>query len=178
MFALRDRGADCFLLAVKPCTLPLHLPFGQRSGSLLFFIALRDSTLPSLANKHKLTGFSVHCVVSMPYRSVRKKKERNRKYFAYNSEQLKARGVSLYEEDPGKKKAAVQAYYDVHREERKASFSSYYDAYREERKASFSSYYDANKGERKASTSSYYDAHREERKASFSCYYDAHEEER
>ena len=58
----------------------------------------------------------------MPYRSVRK--ERNRKYFTCNSEQLKARSISLYEEDPGKKKAAAQAYYDAHREERKASTSS------------------------------------------------------
>ena len=114
----------------------------------------------------------------MPYRSVRKKKERNRKYYACNSEQLKARGISLYEEDPGKKKAAAQAYYDTHREERKASFSSYYDAHREERKASFSSHYDAHREERKASFSSHYDAHREERKASFSSYYDAHREER
>ena len=40
---------------------------------------------------------------------MRKKKERNRKYYACNSEQLKARGISLYEEDPGKKKAAAQA---------------------------------------------------------------------
>ena len=66
---------------------------------------------------------------------MRKKKERSRKHYACNSEQLKARGMSLYEEDPCKKKAAVQAYYDAHREERKASTSSYYDAHREERKA-------------------------------------------
>ena len=54
----------------------------------------------------------------MPYRSVREK-ERNRKYYACNSEQLKARGISLYEEDYGKKKAAAQAYnYDAHRDEK------------------------------------------------------------
>ena len=35
VFALRHRGADCFHLAVKPCTLPLDLPSGQRTGSLL-----------------------------------------------------------------------------------------------------------------------------------------------
>ena len=54
-----------------------------------------------------------------------RKKERNRKYYACKSEQLKARGLSLNEQDPGKKKAAAQAYYDARREERKASFSSY-----------------------------------------------------
>ena len=125
-----------------------------------------------------MTDISVDCVFSMPYRSVRKKKERNRKYYACNSEQLKARGISLYEEDPSKKKAAAQTYYDAHREERKASFSSYYEAHREERKASFSSHYDTHREERKASFSSHYNAHREERKACFSSYYDAHREER
>ena len=40
-----------------------------------------------------MTDISVDCVVSMPYRSVRKK-ERNRKYYVCNSEQLKARGIS------------------------------------------------------------------------------------
>ena len=49
----------------------------------------------------------------MPYRSVRKKKEHNRKYYACNSEQLKARGISLYEEDPGKKKAAAASLYKL-----------------------------------------------------------------
>ena len=39
--------------------------------------------------KDKLTNISVDCVVSMPYRSVR-----NRKYYACNSEQLKARSIS------------------------------------------------------------------------------------
>ena len=102
-----------------------------------------------LPTKDKLIDISVDCVVSMPYRSVRKKKERNRKYYACNSEQLKARGVSLYEEDPGKKKAAAQAYYNAHRVERKASLSSYYDAHKEKRKASFSSYYDAHRKERR-----------------------------
>ena len=37
VFALRDHRADCFHLAVKPCTLPLDLPLGQRTGSLLVF---------------------------------------------------------------------------------------------------------------------------------------------
>ena len=105
---------------------------------------------------------SVDCVVSS-------KKERNRKYYACNSEQLRVGGISLYEKDPGKKKAAAQAYYDAHREERKASFSSYYDAHRGERKASFSSYYDAHKEERKVSARAYYDAHKEGR-----IYCDAH----
>ena len=163
---------------IFPCTLPLDLPLGQRTGSLLFFRSAGFYTAISCQTRDKLTDISVDCVFSMPYRSVRKKKERNRKYYACNSEQLKARGISLYEEDPSKKKAAAQAYYDTHREERKASFSSYHDAHREERKASTSSYYEAHREERKASFSSYYDAHREERKASTSSYYEAHREER
>ena len=65
-------------------------------------------TAISCQPKDKLTDVSVDCVVSMPYRSVRKK-EGNRKYYACNSEQLKARGISLYEEDPGKKKTAAQS---------------------------------------------------------------------
>ena len=176
------------------CTLPLNFPLGQRTGSLLVFLRSAGFyTAISCQPRDKLTDFSVYCVVSMPYRSVRKKKEHNRKYYACNSEQLKARGISLYEENPSKKKAAAaslyklqphkkimsaQAYYDAHREERKASTSFYYDAHREERKASFSSYYDAHREERKASFSSYYDAHKEERKASARSYYNAHKEGR
>ena len=57
-----------------------------------------------MPTRDKLTDISVDCFVSMPYRSVRKKKERNRKYYACNSEQLKARSISLYEEDPGNKR--------------------------------------------------------------------------
>ena len=40
----------------------------------------------------------------MPYRSVRKKKEHNKKYYACNFEQLKTSLFlkSLYEEDPGR----------------------------------------------------------------------------
>ena len=88
----------------------------------------------------------------------------------------------MYEEDPGRKKAAAQAYYDAHREERKTSFSSYYDA-NKERKASTSSYYDAQKGflyssyydaHKEVSARSYCDAHKEGRQASLRIYYDAH----
>ena len=173
MFALRDRGADCSLYAAA------RFVVGSADGLFaVFFRSAGFYTAISCQTRDKLTDISVHCVFSMPYRSVRKKKERNRRYYACNSEQLKARGISLYEEDPGKKKAAAQAYYDAHRDERKASFSSYYDAHREERKASTSSYYEAHREERKASFSSYYDVHREERKASFSSHYDAHREER
>ena len=85
--------------------LPLNLLLGQQTGSLLgFFSAVQDSTLSSLANPEIS---SADCVVSMPYQSVRKEEEYNRKYYARNSEQLKARGISVYEEDPGKKKAAA-----------------------------------------------------------------------
>ena len=162
----------------KPCTLPLDLSLVQRTGSLLFFFRSAGFyTVISCQPKDKFTDISVDCVVTMPYRSVRKK-ERNRKYYACNSEQLKARGISLYEEDPGKKKAAAQAHYDPYRDERKVPFSSYYDAHRDKRKASFSSYYDAHREERKASFSSYYDAHKEERKVSARSYYDAHKERR
>ena len=45
-------------------------------------------------------------------------------YYACNSEQLKVKDMYLYEEDPGKKKAAAQAHYDAYREERKTSTSS------------------------------------------------------
>ena len=41
------------------------------------------------------------------------KKECNRKYYACNSEQLKTRGMSLYKEDPGKKKAAAASLYSI-----------------------------------------------------------------
>ena len=174
VFALRYRGADCSLYAADR-------GFAVGSADGLFAVFFRSAgfyTAISCQTRDKLTDISVDCVVSMPYRSVRKKKERNKKYYACNSEQLKARGISLYEEDPCKKKAAAQAYYDAHREERKASFNSYYDAHREERKASTSSYYEAHREERKASFNSYYNAHREERKASTSSYYEAHREER
>ena len=73
----------------------------------VFFPQCGIYTTISCQPRDKLTDISVDCVVSMPYRSVRKKKEHNRKYYACNSEQLKARGISLYEEDPGKTKAAT-----------------------------------------------------------------------
>ena len=73
VFALRDQS---------PCTLPLDLPLDQRTGSLLFFFRSAGFyTAISCQPKDKLTDISVDCVVSMPYRSVRKK-ERNRKYYA------------------------------------------------------------------------------------------------
>ena len=50
---------------------------------------MRDSTLPSLANP-KISSLTFHCVVSMPYRSVRKKK-----YYACNSEQLRKKHAGL-----------------------------------------------------------------------------------
>ena len=52
-------------------------------------------TAISCQPKDKLTDISVDCVVSMPYRSVRKKKERNRKYYACNSEQLRKKYAGL-----------------------------------------------------------------------------------
>ena len=48
-----------------------------------------------------------------------------KEYYTCNSEQLKVKDMYLYEEDPGKKKAAAQAYYDAYMEERKTSTSSY-----------------------------------------------------
>ena len=69
---------------------PLDLPLGQRTGSLLFFFRSAGFyTAISCQPKDKLTDISVDCVVSMSYRSVRKKKERDRKYYACNSEQLR-----------------------------------------------------------------------------------------
>ena len=61
-----------------------------------FFSVVRDYnyTAISCEPKDKLTDISVDCVVSMPYRSVRKKKERNRKCYACNSEQLRMKTIS------------------------------------------------------------------------------------
>ena len=52
-------------------------------------------TAISCQPKDKLTDISVDCVVSMPYRSVRKKKEHNTKYHACNSEQLRKKYEGL-----------------------------------------------------------------------------------
>ena len=60
----------------------------------VFFSQCRILHCHLLPTKDKLTDISVDCVVCMPYRSVRKKKERSRKYYACNSEQLKL-GVYL-----------------------------------------------------------------------------------
>ena len=54
-----------------------------------FFRSAGLYTAISCQPKDKLTDISVDCVVSMAYRLVRKK-ERNRKYYACNSEQLKS----------------------------------------------------------------------------------------
>ena len=82
-----------------------------------------------------MTDISVDSVVSMLYRSVHKK-EHNRKYYACNSEQLKARGISLYEVDLGKKEAAAASLYKLQPHKKIMSAQAYYDAHRKERKAS------------------------------------------
>ena len=80
--------ADCCVRSAR--SKPLDLPLGQRTGFLLvFFRSAGFYTAISCQPKDKLTDILVDCVVSTPYRSVRKKKERNRKYYACNSEQLR-----------------------------------------------------------------------------------------
>ena len=86
-FALRDQGPVrchsicCWVSGPAPCC--------------FFFRSAGFYTAISCQPKDKLTDISVDCVVSIPYRSVRKKKERNKKYYACNSEQLRKKHAGL-----------------------------------------------------------------------------------
>ena len=86
VFAQRDQGPVrcrsicCWVSGPAPCC------FFRSAG---FYTAI------SCQPKDKLTDISVDCVVSVPYRSVRKKKERNKKYYACNSEQLRKKHAGL-----------------------------------------------------------------------------------
>ena len=94
--------------------------------------------------------FEISCfvILKMPYRSERKrrayfrnldkarKKECNRDYYVCNSDTLNARGRSLYEGDPSKKKAAAAALYKLQPDKKNASDIAYYNAHKEERNAS------------------------------------------
>ena len=148
--------------------------------------------------------FEISCfvILKMPYRSERKrrayfdkarKKECNRDYYVCNSDTLIARGRSLYEGDPSKKKAAAAAlyklqpdkknasdiaHYNAHKEERNASDRAYYHAHKEERNACDKAYYHAHKKEKNASDRAYYNAHMEENNAADRAYYSAHREEK
>ena len=89
----------------------------------------------------------------MPYRSEHKKRayfknldkagkrECNTDYYVRNSDKVKARGRSLYEEDPSKKKAAVAASYKLCPGRKCAASKSSYTARPELRKAMFKKYH-------------------------------------
>ena len=62
---------------------------------LFFFRSAGFYTAISYQPKDKLTDISVDCVVSILYRSVRKKKKRDKKYYACNSEQLRKKHAGL-----------------------------------------------------------------------------------
>ena len=83
VFALRDQGPVRCRSICRWVSGPAPCCFFRSAG---FYTAI------SCQPKDKLTDISVDqvdCVVSIPYRSVRKKKERNKKYYACNSEQLR-----------------------------------------------------------------------------------------
>ena len=86
VFALRDQGPlrchsiCCGVSGPAPC---------------FFFRSAGFYTAISCQPKDKLTDISVDCVVSIPYRSARKKMERNKKYYACNSEQLRKKHAQI-----------------------------------------------------------------------------------
>ena len=82
----------CSLCEIKALYAAARFAVGSADRFLaVFFRSAGFYTPISCQPKDKLTDISVDCVVSMPYRSVRKKNEWNRKYYPCNSEQLKAR---------------------------------------------------------------------------------------
>ena len=86
----------CTLREIKALYAAARFAVGLADRLLAVFSVVRDCTLPfSCQPKDKLTDISVDCVVSIPYRSVRKKKERNKKYYACNSEQLRKKHAGL-----------------------------------------------------------------------------------
>ena len=86
----------CSLSEIKALYAATRFAVGLADRLLaVFFRSAGFYTAISCQPKDKLTDISVDCVVSIPYRSVRKKKERNKKYYACNSEQLRKKHAGL-----------------------------------------------------------------------------------
>ena len=86
----------CSLCEIKALYAATRFAVGLADRLLaVFFRSAGFYTAISCQPKDKLTDISVDCVVSIPYGSVRKKNERNKKYYSCNSEQLRKKHAGL-----------------------------------------------------------------------------------